>query len=603
LLTSPDQDGKQLAEIGQVREPVDTEISGDEASITMVHAEGPHPHRAPRRRHPWWITVLVLLCLVILAGAVVAITRLQNGDSGAPQQASTPPCEQHVAVTVDPRLASVLKQATEDISPWTDPVDCLRIDVTSRASSITAAEIARPSGTGMSAPLPDLWIPDSSLWIARARSSGQGETRLSPGSVSVAASPLVIAMRRGIAERMGWPHRQPRWSRLLSQSEGQARLATADLDEDATGLLTVAALTSGSSGRSLASLSSRLSVPLLGDASPAQLVAAGDVDAMATSEQDVIVSNKTAADEHRIVAAYDPLLRGVRLDFPLVGLHPDNSTRSDLVAHAAQVVRRVLLDPATQELLAAAGLRSRSGELAGMYGEAQGVLAGHQTDVQIPSSAKVTSLLERWDAVGRRSRLLVVVDRSGSMAETLPGSRHTKSDLAQSSLRRVVQTSAPDSDMGLWAFTTGLQTGDTHVLVTTGPLDRRSHGEIRRAAMLDAVTTLDPKPGGGTPLYDAVLAGFRSAQQSFSYGRLNGVIVVTDGRNEDARSISLARLLDQLRLEFDGVRPVRIIAIAYGAHVDVATLRQITDVTGGRTYHALTARDVSTVFSRVLANL
>ena len=89
-------------------------------------------------------------------------------------------------------------------------------------------------------------------------------------------------------------------------------------------------------------------------------------------------------------------------------------------------------------------------------------------------------------------------------------------------------------------------------------------GTTRRETLLSAVDGLDPKIGGGTPLYDAVLAGYREAQADFAYGRLNALIVITDGRNEDAQSVSLGRLLDDLRLQFDGVRPVRIIAIGYG---------------------------------------
>ena len=93
------------------------------------------------------------------------------------------------------------------------------------------------------------------------------------------------------------------------------------------------------------------------------------------------------------------------------------------------------------------------------------------------------------------------------------------------------------------------------------------------------------------------------AQANFAYGRLNALIVITDGRNEDAQSVSLERLLDALRLQFDGVRPVRIIAIGYGEQADTANLRRITDITGGRTYEALTADEVESAFAQVLADL
>ena len=109
---------------------------------------------------------------------------------------------------------------------------------------------------------------------------------------------------------------------------------------------------------------------------------------------------------------------------------------------------------------------------------------------------------------------------------------------------------------------------------------------------------LDPVLGGATPLYDAVLAGFRAAQRDFSYGRLNALVVVSDGRNLDSPSISLPDLLDALRLEFDGVRPVRIMTVAYGAGADAETLRRISSVTGGRSYRALDETDISRVLAQ-----
>ena len=205
--------------------------------------------------------------------------------------------------------------------------------------------------------------------------------------------------------------------------------------------------------------------------------------------------------------------------------------------------------------MAAAGLRTPDGVLAGPYGERQGVVPDAETGDRLPSVETMRALSSAWATVGRRSRLLVLVDRSGSMAETLPDSTDTRADLAQKSLRQAIGSFAPDSDVGLWSFTTGLPGGDVEVLVPTGSMASSVGGTTRRETLLSAVDGLDPKIGGGTPLYDAVQAGYREAQADFAYGRLNALIVITDGRNEDAQSVSLGRLLDALRLQFDGVRP------------------------------------------------
>jgi Ca-activated chloride channel family protein len=415
----------------------------------------------------------------------------------------------------------------------------------------------------------------------------------------VATSPLVLTMLR--SEASGWPARQASWKSLLAEAEGQRALATTDIDVDAAGLLSLWALT-GSSTQRLLGVTSRLAVPLLGDESAAELVAAGEVDAIPSSEQDVIAANRSAPDDERVVAVYDARVRS-SLDYPLTTVTNDDADRAPVVSRAAEVLQTALLDPATQDLMAAAGLRTPDGVLAGPYGERQGVVPDAETGDRLPSVETMRALSSAWATVGRRSRLLVLVDRSGSMAATLPDSTDTRADLAQRSLRQAIGSFAPDSDVGLWSFTTGLPGGDWEVLVPTGPMASSVGGTTRRETLLNAVDGLDPKIGGGTPLYDAVQAGYREAQADFAYGRLNALIVITDGRNEDAQSVSLTRLLDALRLEFDGVRPVRIIAIGYGEQADTANLRRITDITGGRTYEALTADEVESAFAQVLADL
>jgi hypothetical protein len=542
--------------------------------------------------------VVVAICLgLLLAGLVVL--RLDPGtEAGASRRCP----DTRVTLSADPAIAHLVEEATADLGPWLEAGDCFAVDVVSQDSATTAAEIARPEGVGLSAPLPDLWLPESSVWLRQAGASRVGAERLGDDSVSVALSPVVVAMRRRAAEAVGWPRDQLSWRAMLAEPEGRRALATTDIDADAAGLLSLSAL-SGASPRRLLTVTRRLSVPLVGDEPPARLVVSGEVDAIPSSEQGVIEANKRAPDGAELVAVYDARIRS-SLDFPLTTLTGD-ADQPDELAHTADVVEEALLDPATQDLFAAAGLRTPQGVLAGPYGERQGVVPEAEPGARAPSVAQVRDLSSAWATVGRRSRLLVLVDRSGSMAETLPGSSRTRAELAQTSLGTAIRTISPDSDVGLWAFTTGLSGGDTDVLVPTGPLDSTlaPGGPTRRDDLLAQVEQLDPKIGGGTPLYDAVLAGFRDAQRDFAYGRLNALIVVTDGRNEDARSVSLERLLDTLRLEFDGVRPVRIIAIGYGAQADTETLRRITDITGGRVYRALTADEVRTAFADVLADL
>jgi len=57
--------------------------------------------------------------------------------------------------------------------------------------------------------LPALWIPDDDVWTGVLAKRGQ--TGFQANCVSVAQSPLVIAMWRPIAEALGWPGRALGW--------------------------------------------------------------------------------------------------------------------------------------------------------------------------------------------------------------------------------------------------------------------------------------------------------------------------------------------------------------------------------------------------------
>ncbi|MBA2560229.1 MAG: VWA domain-containing protein [Propionibacteriales bacterium] len=508
-------------------------------------------------------------------------------------------------MTADPRIATALTEVTRDLGPWSDEGECVKVAVTASGSGTTAAEIARPAGQGLAAALPDVWIPDSTLWVSIARASDVGAARTATKAVSVATSPVVIAMPRDRAESLGWPDAGPSWRELLGDNGSGLRLATTDPRVDAAGLASVLGILDDSSSTALVGVARRLRVPLLADRLAAQAVADGTVDAIPSTEQDVILANREA-DGREVVAAYDRSLR-TSLDFPMVTVTPDDvETPSAETARATSVLREALLDPATQRLFSGAGLRGVSGDLPPGYGQRRGVLDVPLTTPPETRPADVSAIVDGWAAFGRRSNVLVVVDRSGSMSESLPGARTTKAELARAPLLGVVQGLAPDSEMGLWSFTTGLPNGDIEKSVPLGPVDEPIKGsvfETRRAALVSAVGGLDPVPGGGTPLYDSVLAAYRAALDDFSYGRLNAVIVVTDGRNADRRSITLPRLIDQLRVLYDGVRPVRIITLAYGADADLLTLRQIADITGGQSYRALTAQQVAAMFTSMLGDL
>ena len=70
-----------------------------------------------------------------------------------------------------------------------------------------------------------------------------------------------------------------------------------------------------------------------------------------------------------------------------------------------------------------------------------------------------------------------------------------------------------------------------------------------------------------------------------------------------AGTLTEEQTLDQLRLLYDGMRPVRILALGYGPETDLAGLTRLADVTGGLAFQGLTEQDAATLLARTLPQL
>lgn len=96
---------------------------------------------------------------------------------------------------------------------------------------------------------------------------------------------------------------------------------------------------------------------------------------------------------------------------------------------------------------------------------------------------------------------------------------------------------------------------------------------------------------------------YEQARQSWAPGRLNVVIVITDGNNDDPAGISAADLLARLRAEADPLGPVTVIGVVIGPPGDPAELGRIAQATGGRSYVVTDPARIDAVFSTALGAL
>ncbi|GAA2530232.1 substrate-binding domain-containing protein [Pilimelia columellifera subsp. columellifera] len=461
--------------------------------------------------------------------------------------------------------------------------------------------LGAPSGV---ASVPDVWIPDSSTWPARLAAAIDG---FPPTADPVAQSPVVLAMPEPVARRLGWPGNQINWQTVVGQLavDDPLSLGVVEPSRDAASLSGLLALAraggdAASAGPAMARAMRALAQGRASD--PATLLkrltaAAGDprpgIGAAPLAEHQVIGYN--AANPSTPLAAVYPQPAAGALDYPYVvpqGIDP-------IRAGAAQGLRRALAGATFSKALGRVGLRSADGATP----------VGFITPTAAPTkpalaaggagqAAAIDRVLATWTAVTQPARMLTVFDMSGSMLQAVPSAGGaTRSEVTAEAARRGLALFDDSSSIGTWMFSTNLDGSRDYLSV----LPVRQLDDAHRAAAAKAIDGLRPNDGGGTGLYDTTLAAYRTMIEDWQPGRINSVVVFTDGRDEDANGLELSELLRQLRRLADPDRPVLITMIGIGRDADQSALRRISDATGGSTFVTDDPAKIGEIFLRAMA--
>jgi hypothetical protein len=531
------------------------------SSTDQIHTS----HRTPRGRSALRWTALVAAA----ATGVLVVTQLSGGLPGSVGSAAPVTCAgpAHVVNVV---VAPEVRRAVTAVVAGLNRIDaksnlCRRTTVQVEAPGQLAARL-RAGG-----PRPDVWVPDSTLWVSRA---GVAAAHLEGQQPSVASTPVAFAVPAG--------HAVPGLDALLDRKAGGGvRLGLPHPDQSAVtagALLALEAAAGEDGGDAHATLAATLSHtdPSL-DGDPAtllnQVARAHEPVAVAVTEQAVTLHN-AAANLDEQVDLVRPAAGRFDLDFPVVAMSRDRR-----VVGAALRLVTALHAPLGQELLQAAGLEPPT------------------SAVPMPPSRTIEEAVRSYFSITRGTRMLAVFDVSGSMGALVPGAGGaTRMDLARRAAAGAMPLLPPGSEVGLWEFATKLVGRSDHrELVPLGPLDGPDGGADRRAALALGVAGLQQIVDGGTGLYDTTLAAVRAVRRGWDPDRVNSVVLLTDGRNDDTDGIDLATLLAQLRAENDPQRPVPVISLVYGPDADAAALRAISHATGGATYVARDPRQVGQI--------
>lgn len=549
----------------------------DEA-VPVTDSSGAHRAEPTGRGGSGRRTRVVLVAVSLLvAGGAVAAGAVRLGDDEA--TAGTAGCarEERLRVVTAPEIAPVvatLAGRMEDRRP------CVSIEVEPAAPVDVVAGL-----TAGDVDAPDVWVPDSSLWLTRAELDALAEVEDAP---SVATSPLVIAMSGRTARAVaGGAH--PTMDDLVATAARGQRLTVALSDEPlsparvGTVLALAAATEARPDARGALTALLRAARPIQDEA--AARAASQPRTTVALPEQVVWAANR--AEGLGLVAVYPG---AVAFDYPYAVLAASSGRRelaADLLAS--------LTTPAGQRTVMTAGFRDAQGAPSPVVGTDAGA-DGAQVVATSPVSGKALDLAERTLAVvNQDASLLAVMDVSGSMAWPMTGPDGSGPSRIRIATRAAAEGMSlyPDSTaVGLWLFP---KPGDDRAHQEVAPVAALAKGDRRRllARTLGSIRAI---PGGNTPLYAATAAAVRAQQRGWQPDKINAVIVLSDGANTVERPGGLSGLLDELRASKASRRPVPVITVAFGPEADAASLARISRASGGVAYRASEGRGVREIF-------
>lgn len=466
-------------------------------------------------------------------------------------------------VAVAPELLPVLNAAGR--SGGMDGDTCVRAEFRAAdPAAVTALLTGRGSGVR-----PDVWIPDSSLWTAFYRPAEAG--------ASLAQSPIVVATMAPA---------DPSWSLLLGPATETITSGVPGAPEPRGPRPRVPDPARSAVGMGALLMASKL----LAGTPDAQAVFTGLVRAVrentastvdaafgspAAGVGSVVVASEQAALEHnrrnlgRQAYVGVPKEGTVWLDYPYLIV-----TSGKVRAEAARKLESDLRSGMSDADLRRHGFRTG------------------QPPPQ-PPVAGVRRVTESYARLSLTTRMLVLFDISGSMAEKV-GSGQNRLQATQQVAQTGLQLLSDDSELGVWAFSTDLRgRQDWAEVVPVAPLGSRVGSVTQRQHILSGLGGMKVKKRGDTALYTSLLAALRQMRRTYAEGKVNTVLVFTDGRNDDPGGPGFQRTLRDLRAEYDPDRPVQLIIQGFGdgVDVDVDELTGLANATHGIVQVAHTAEE------------
>ena len=576
---------------------------------------------APPKRRRGRMVLLGLVALIVLAllggGATFAALKLagndKDGGGGSNAAGGGGACagKTRLRLAVAPELKAVMDTAISKVAPSSGSCPVVAVTQQQPAETLALKDQAARNFDG--------WVPSSTVWLKLAEADKLGFAAEGP---LLARSPIVVAMPKPYAEKLGWPAKQPAWAEITAMVYGRQipKFSMPDPLRDTTGMLATlavyAALARTTPDPGIAQLRALTLRSRLADAAadPAKLLetmaaqpdpnqAVASVGLFPVTERALWAYDR-GTHETQLVAAYqaDALAEA---EFPLAltpaagGSRPSREVADKLAAWFAS--------PEGIAALADQGLRGPTGrDATNVVPNGPGFVARYPQPFTAPKDvATIRTGLTQWAQYKRLVfQVLVLVDASGSMNEPVKdraGNTTTKAGLLRAAGTQAAQLFGEDTSVGMWMFGTPTAQSPPYVdVLPFGPLDEPLNGQPRRKRLVDVAGAYQAMPAAGTPLFETILRANAEMEKRWRPDAVTMVVVLTDGHDRDSSYVMpKAEFLKKLNAARDPKKPLPIHSIAYGADADLSTLTELAKATGGVAAPSTDPADLASAMAKI----
>jgi Ca-activated chloride channel family protein len=494
---------------------------------------------------------------------------------------------------------------------------------------------------------PAMWSPASTVWTDRVAAAASPALVGEPESFT--HTPVVFGVPETMARALGWPSAEigisdfaalcsdpDGWGSVGKSLWGSFKISKTNPNTSTTGLSTILMQSYEASGKSADLTAEDVAAAAdfsrvfeecvihygdttgnvlsrLYDQTQSGSSGSGYVSAIAIEETSLLNYNQGNPDSHtvqpgeelappkeKLVAVY-PKGGSMWSDNPITVLGADWVT--DEQREAGLAFADFVQTTGAQEILPQYGFRplDESVALGKLFTEEYGVdPAQPVVTLPKPSVDVVSAAIDQWTQIRKPSSVLEVIDISGSMDDPI-GDGRSKLDGAIEGAQSTLGHFRRTDEVGVWAFTTGISSSageNIAVLRDVSPLASDLE------ALQSSIEDLRFSTRQGTPLYDAIAAAYDEMRARAEPGRINAIVVLSDGQDTDSTTSldSLIAKISRETREGGDEAPVRIFPIAYGEGADTTALQRIAEATGGQWFDASDPAKIDLVFASVINN-